>query len=48
MVDWIRSADPDGNAKVEVRRYTGGFLHGKTHLVEDNATQAPLSQGRRT
>lgn len=43
MVDWIRSTDPQGNARVEVRRYTGGFLHGKTYLVEDSATQAAIA-----
>ncbi len=43
MVEWLRSADPQGTAKVEVRRYTGGFLHGKTYLVEDGAAQAAIA-----
>jgi hypothetical protein len=43
LVDWLRSVDPSGTAKVEVRRYTGGFLHGKTYLVEDSATQAAIA-----
>ena len=43
MVEWLRSVDPDGAAKVEVRRYTGGFLHGKTYLVEDAAAQAAIA-----
>jgi len=43
MVEWLRSVDPQGAAKVEVRRYTGGFLHGKTYLVEDAATQAAIA-----
>lgn len=43
MVDWLRSADPDGAAKVEVRRYLGGFLHGKAYLVEDVATPAAIA-----
>ena len=43
MVDWLRSVDPHGVAKVEVRRYTGGFLHGKTYLVEDGAAQAAIA-----
>lgn len=43
MVDWLQSVDPNGDAKVEVRRYTGGFLHGKTYLVEDNAAQAAIA-----
>ena len=43
MVDWLTSVDPDGNPKVEVRRYSGGFLHGKTYLVEDGAAQAAIA-----
>lgn len=43
MVEWLKSVDPDGLAKVEVRRYAGGFLHGKTYLVEDGAAQAALA-----
>ena len=27
MVEWLRSVDANGLAKVEVRRYAGGFLH---------------------
>lgn len=43
MVEWLESLDPNDTAKVEVRRYTGGFLHGKTYLVEDSATQAAIA-----
>jgi hypothetical protein len=43
MVEWLRSVDPTGTAKVEVRRYSGGFLHGKAYLVEDGAAQAALA-----
>lgn len=43
MVEWLESVDPQDIAKVEVRRYTGGFLHGKTYLVEDSATQAAIA-----
>lgn len=43
MVEWLESVDAQDNAKVEVRRYTGGFLHGKTYLVEDSATQAAIA-----
>src|SRR4051794_17778681 len=32
MVEWLRTTDLTGNAKVEVRRYGGGFLHGKAYL----------------
>lgn len=43
MVEWLRSADLQGNAKVEVRRYSDGFLHGKAYLVEDGAAQAAIA-----
>lgn len=43
MVEWLQSVEPDGIAKVEVRRYAGGFLHGKTYLVEDAAAQAAIA-----
>ena len=43
MVDWLTSVDADGNPKVAVRRYNGGFLHGKTYLVEDGASQAAIA-----
>jgi len=43
MVEWLESIDSQAAAKVEVRRYTGGFLHGKTYLVEDSATQAAIA-----
>ncbi|MFW0793170.1 SNF2-related protein [Gordonia sp. CPCC 205515] len=43
MVEWLKSIDVEQNPRVEVRRYSGGFLHGKTYLVEDNATQAAIA-----
>lgn len=43
MVDWLTDVDAEGNRKVEVRRYNGGFLHGKTYLVEDDAAQAAIA-----
>lgn len=43
MVEWLQSVGPDNAAKVEVRRYTGGFLHGKAYLVEDHATQEAIA-----
>ena len=43
MVEWLRSTDLQGDSRVEVRRYSGGFLHGKAYLVEDGATQAALA-----
>ena len=32
MVAWLQSVDPEGKAKVEVRRFTKGFLHGKAYI----------------
>ena len=43
MVEWLRSVDSGGSSRVEVRRYAGGFLHGKAYLVEDDATQAAIA-----
>jgi len=43
MVKWLESRGEDGSARVEVRRYTGGFLHGKAYIVEDNAAQAAIA-----
>lgn len=43
MVEWLRAVDSSGTTKVEVRRYTGGFLHGKAYLVEDGASQAAIA-----
>jgi Helicase conserved C-terminal domain/PLD-like domain/SNF2-related domain len=43
LVEWLQSVDPQGTAKVEVRRFSGGFLHGKTYIVEDSAAQAAIA-----
>lgn len=43
MVEWLNSVDPEGVARVEVRRYSSGFLHGKAYLVEDAAAQAAIA-----
>lgn len=43
MVNWLRSTAADGGARVEVRRYQGGFLHGKAYVVEDPATPAAIA-----
>lgn len=43
MVEWLTSVDPEGVARVEVRRYSGGFLHGKAYVVEDPATTAAIA-----
>lgn len=43
MVAWLESEAPDGAKRVAVRRYTGGFLHGKAYIVEDTAAQAAIA-----
>jgi len=32
FVEWLQSVDPLGEARVEVRRYAKGFLHGKAFI----------------
>ena len=32
LVSWLRAADGRGEPVVEIRRYTGGFLHGKAYI----------------
>ncbi|MBU1251333.1 MAG: helicase [Actinobacteria bacterium] len=32
LVSWLRAADERGEPVVEIRRYTGGFLHGKAYI----------------
>jgi hypothetical protein len=32
MVAWLREIDPEGKAKVEVRKFNKGFLHGKAYI----------------
>lgn len=34
MVEWLRSLDPANLPKVEVRRFTKGFLHGKAFIAD--------------
>lgn len=43
LVAWLRSESEDYSPRVEVRRFTQGFLHGKTYLVEDPAAPAALA-----
>ena len=43
MVEWLRRLDSEGKPRVEVRRYTDGFLHGKAYMVEDPASQAAIA-----
>lgn len=34
MVEWLESTTDDGQPRVEVRRYSHGFLHGKAFIAE--------------
>ena len=34
LVDWLAQTDEEGLARVEVRRYAKGFLHGKAYIVD--------------
>lgn len=43
MVKWLQAQNDQAEPIVEVRRYTGGFLHGKAYLVEDNASRVALA-----
>jgi len=36
LVRWLRMTDGDGEPKVEVRRFTKGFLHGKAYIPESD------------
>lgn len=43
MVDWLRAVDPLGEARVEVRRYSDGFLHGKAYIADHPALPGVLA-----
>ena len=43
MVDWLESVDSSGAPKVEIRRFTKGFLHGKTFMIKSGRTEAAVS-----
>lgn len=43
MVDWLRSEDGAGLLRVEVRRYTHGFVHGKAYISDDSMLAAVLA-----
>jgi hypothetical protein len=42
LVAWLRS-DEGGNARVEVRRFTKGFLHGKAYIADHPLLPAVLA-----
>ena len=43
LVEWLQSEDGSGKRRVEVRRYTKGFLHGKAFLVDHERQRAVLA-----
>jgi hypothetical protein len=43
MVTWLQSVDPNGQAKIEVRRYAKGFLHGKAYISSNPALPGVLA-----
>lgn len=43
MVDWLESSNAEGAARVEVRRFNKGFLHGKTYMIQSGRTEAAVS-----
>lgn len=43
LVEWIERADAAGDPIVEIRRYSGGFLHGKAYLAEHPSHPAFLA-----
>ena len=43
MVNWLQATDDSGMRRVEVRRFTEGFLHGKAFLVDQDLQRAVLA-----
>ena len=43
MVEWLRSVGEAGAPRVEVRRYSSGFLHGKAFISDDSNMPAVLA-----
>lgn len=43
LVEWLKQLDEESKPRVEVRRYTKGFLHGKAFISEDSALPAVLA-----
>lgn len=43
MVEWLRSENEHVGPRVEVRRYTEGFLHGKAYISDDSMLAAVLA-----
>ncbi len=43
LVEWLKQIDSSAQPRVEVRRFTKGFLHGKAFISEDSALPAVLA-----
>ena len=43
LVEWLKQPDSEAKPRVEVRRFTKGFLHGKAFISEDSALPAVLA-----
>ena len=43
MVEWLKQLDSSAKPRVEVRRFTKGFLHGKAFISEDSSLPAVLA-----
>jgi superfamily II DNA or RNA helicase len=43
MVKWLRSENAQAGPRVEVRRFTEGFLHGKAYISDDSTLAAVLA-----
>ena len=43
LVNWLKEEDSSATPRVEVRRFTKGFLHGKAFISEDSALPAVLA-----
>lgn len=43
LVEWLERADAAGDPVVEIRRYLGGFLHGKAYISEHETHPAFLA-----
>lgn len=43
MVQWLEAVDQEGRPRVEVRRYSHGFLHGKAFIADSGIGNAMLA-----
>ena len=43
LVEWLKQLDSEAKPRVEVRRFTKGFLHGKAFISEDSSLPVVLA-----